>query len=259
MSREASPVQLDAHLLLGGAWRPVTNTIMFARASASRVANELINGVRGAAVLSRFGYPLRSTRVPAGELRTRLSRLLPLDPIESRRILIVATANQEWCSWFESHWRGLDTFSPMLWMAGAQIETVAVTEIPHRPRLPGWRASYGARKITTYENGSSARGRALAVQALSANKWGMIIDPDNPFTVGSVYDLTARRVQDRFSHEHLLEMTRRYGLRPFDEDFYPPDGDAYLIERTDPLTPRDVPISLAQAQGLEPLDLSAAQ
>ena len=150
--------------------------------------------------------------------------------------------------------------SPMLWLRAGSIETVSVTEIPHRPRLPGLRASYGSRKLATYEiipsDPPTSRGHVVSVKYLESGRWGLNADPDDPFPVGLVYDPHARRVQDRFSHEHLLEMTRRYGLRPFDEDFYPPDGDAYLIERTDPLTPRDVPISLAQAQGLEPLDLS---
>ncbi|WP_167046584.1 hypothetical protein [Salinibacterium sp. ZJ454] len=47
-------------------------------------------------------------------------------------------------------------------------------------------------------------------------------------------------------------MTSRFGLRPFDEDFYAPDGHGVVVERTDPLEPSYRTVTLAQARKEEP-------
>ncbi len=54
-------------------------------------------------------------------------------------------------------------------------------------------------------------------------------------------DYTARRVADRFTHDHLAAAAGSFGLRPFEEDFYAPDRWAILVEDT---TPRDPTLRL---------------
>ena len=78
------------------------------------------------------------------------------------------------------------------------------------------------------------------------------MDPIPPFPVGNIWDPTAKRILDRFTHEHLVE-TALFGLRPFDEDFYVPERRALIVERTDPIQPDERTFTLAQARGEEPV------
>lgn len=63
----------------------------------------------------------------------------------------------------------------------------------------------------------------------------------------------AKRIPDRFTHEHLAEMTGLFGLRPFDADFYAPDGRGLIVERTDPVPPGELAYTLGQARREEPV------
>lgn len=78
--------------------------------------------------------------------------------------------------------------------------------------------------------------------------------PNKPFPVPVVWDPDARRVPDKFTHEHLAASAAAFGLRPFDEDFYAPDGRGIIVERTGPMEPGTRTYTLAQARGEEPSD-----
>lgn len=246
----------DPELLLDGEWRPITGTVLFAHSTAAQVVNELINGVRGRFVLDRYGFPLSSREMASGPLPERLRALLPLDLVEDSRYLVMNTANPEWCAIFGSRWRSLDGHSELVWLASGGIESVLISDVPHRPNSAPPNKSYGVRKLETYElvPGADhlAHPHAVVVRATGARGWEAYIDPEHPFPVGLVWDPQAKRTQDRFRHEHLDEMARRYGLRPFDDDFYPAEGDAHLVFRTDPEAYEKATVTLEQARGIEP-------
>lgn len=245
----------DQHLL-GGAWRPITDKMLFARATPQRIVDVILNGVRGRRVIELYGTPLVASSVSPGPLADRLSAILPLSKVEDRKYLLIATENPEWTVMLGSWWAGFDAFSEMMWISDQGIETVYIGEVPHRPRPRAGIASYGYRFIQSFDDPSGeeplAKAHAIGVGATSASRWEITGDPEFPCRVGLAWDPEAPRVRDRFTHEHLVEMARRYGLRPFDEDFYPPTSEAVLIERTDPVPENQTPVTLAQAQGLEP-------
>lgn len=247
---------IDPEALLGGRWRPTTESILFANAPAARVVDEFLHGVRGRHVMNEFHSPLKATEVPHGTLDDRFNTLLPFDRVESRRLLVLATANPQWSAIFGSGWRGLDGISPLSWLTVGGIQGVLIEDAPHRPRAAPPNGSYGIRRMQTYElvpgADKTAHPHAIVARAESARKWEVRANPDDPFPVGIVWDPDAKRIQDRFTHAHLVEMARRYGLRPFDEDFYPVNGDAFLVSRTDEDPLDSTRLTMEQARGLEP-------
>lgn len=240
-------------LLLGGAWLPVTDCVLFINAPADRCVDELMNGVRGVHVLEHYGYPMQQRDVRAHSLPGYLETLLPLDGAEARKYLFLQTENPEWTAMFTSDWRGQDPSSPMAWFAQGRIATVSIEDAPHTPGLPGYQASFGIRKIQMYEIPERGEpiGHTLGVRAVNTKAWE-VAGGLNEFPVGNVWSPDAKRVTDRFTHEDLVEMASRFGLHPYNEAFYAPGGQGILVERTDP-TPPDWPIiSLAQARGEAP-------
>lgn len=242
-------------LLLGGRWLPVTARVLFVNATTERCADTLLNGVRGRHVREHYGHPLRVRPVKASSLDGLLRTLLPLEAPTPRRRLLLPTADSEWTAMFDSAWRGQDPQSPMVWFSVAGIESVSVVDIPHTYDYPSNRGFYGARKIEMYElaRDGEAIGHSLGVRTVNTRQWE-VVEPSGQFPVGNVWDPTARRIPDRFTHEHLAEMTTRLGLRPFDEDFYAPDGQGLIVERTDPIQSDESTYTLAQARGEEPVD-----
>ena len=242
-------------LLLGGLWLPVTGCVLFVNASAERCADTLLNGVRGQHVREYYGHALRVRPVKARSLDGLLRALLPLDASTPRRYLLLPTANSEWTAMFDSVWRGQDPQSPMVWFAVAGIESVSVVDIPHTYDYPSDRGFYGARKLEMYELApdGEAIGHSLGVRTVNTRQWE-VVEPSRPFPVGNIWDPMAKRIPDRFTHEHLVEMTGLFGLWPFDEDFYAPDGQGLIVERTDPVQPDEVTYTLGQARREEPVD-----
>ena len=98
-----------------------------------------------------------------------------------------------------------------------------------------------------------AVGRTLGVRAINRRQWE-VAGGTGEFPVGNVWRPDAIRVSDRFTHEHLLQMAERFGLHPFDEDFYAPDRTGIIVERTDPVDGEQRLTTLAQARGEEPLE-----
>ncbi len=248
MTRTADVSSYD-NLLLAGAWLPVTAAVLFANASAERCADAFVNGVRGSAVVRLYGSPLKSTRVTSSSLEGILSSLLPLELGNSRRNLIVPTANAEWSAIFDSTWRGQDPQSAMTWLTVSGIESVSVTDIPYTRGGDSGLGLFGVRKIEMYELDANGEriGHSLGVRMVSERRWE-VVQPSGEFPVGNVWDPTARRVSERFTHSHLVKMTARFGLRPFDDDFYAPDGEAILVERTDPIPADEVTFTLDKAR-----------
>ncbi len=144
----------------------------------------------------------------------------------------------------------------MTWLGMDGVESVSVTDVPHSVTSSSNRGFYGVRKIEMYELGigDGPIGHSPGVRTASSRKWE-VIEPNGSFPIGNVWDPPARRVQNRFTHEHLVEMTGRFGLRRFDRDFYAPEGVGLMLERTDPVQSYQRTFTLAQARGEEPVDV----
>lgn len=248
---------IDPYLLLGGNWRPITDTVLFANAPAAQVVDAFLTGLKGWYAREMNGSPLAVTTIPHGSLGGRLENLLPLDSAQDRKVLVTDTANPQWSAIFGSLWVGLDGGHELVSLAKSGIESVLISSRPHRPRAAPPNASYGFREIATYElvpgAEPTAHPHSIRMRAENSRRFEIDGNPEIPFPIGTVWDPTARKVQDRFTHEHLVEMAARYGLRPFDDDFYPEDADTYLVSRTDPDEKEYKGRSLAQARGIEPV------
>ena len=233
-------------LLLEGRWLPTTRCVLFVNSDAQATAEILQYGSYGSTVTSKYGSPLVSRKVTGESLDDVLATLLPLTIPIARRYLVVPTANPAWSALFTSGWVGLDALSPMMWFSMSGVESVAVTDNP---------GPAGARKIQMYELTPSGErvGHSIGVQASDRRGWD-VIEPSLPFPVGNIWDPTARRVQDRFTHDHIVEMTALFGLRPFDEDFYAPNGEGIIVEYTHPMDSDERTGTLGQARGEEPVD-----
>jgi hypothetical protein len=241
-------------LLLGGAWLPMTGCVLFVKASTDRCVEILVSGVRGDYVRSLYGHPLRIRPVAGRSLADLFGTLLPFDLPENRRSLFLPTASPEWTAMLTSDWREHDPQSAMVWFAVAGVESVSVTDVPNDYDSATKRGFAGIRKIEMYELPSHGGriGHSLGVRTADSSRWELV-QPSRPFPVGNIWDPTAKRIPDRFTHEHLVEMTGLFGLRPFDEDFYAPDGQGVIVERTDPVQSDERTFTLAQARGEEPV------
>ena len=247
--------EYERDLLLGGAWLPVTGCVLFLNASADWCADTLLNGGRGRHVMEYYGHPLRVRPVRAGSLAGMLGTLLPLDSPEHRRNLLVPTVNPEWTAMFTSDWRGQEPGSPIAWFAVGGIASISVKDVPNSYDSTTGRGFRGVRRIGLCElrlHGQAIR-HFLGVQATYTSHWEFL-RPRGEFPGGNVWNPTAKRIPDRFTHEHLAEMARRFGLRPFDEDFYAPDGGGLMVERTGPLQSDQKTFTLAQSRGEELID-----
>lgn len=235
-------------LLLGGAWLPVTATILFVHAPVDKCVRTLLGG-RGEHVRKTYGKPLVPKRV-SGSLPELLANLVPLDSIEDRRYLFLPTADAAWTAMFGSTWRGFDPHSAMSWFATARIESVMIRDIPNTYDYALDKGFYGERKIESYEIPTQGEpiGHSLGVRVSEPRKWELV-SPSAEFRVGNVWNPEAKRIPDRFTHDHLGEMAERFGLRPFDESFYAPQQSGVLVSRTDPPGPDERLISLAEARG----------
>ncbi len=254
-------------LLLGGRWLPITGSVIFVRSELEACVEAWERFWRPNTV-SRFGVPRRVREVRGEGLEGLLSQLLPLRKRSEHKELFVRTANPQWVAMVTDEFHGMDDGATLPW--GAQgFTAVKVTDYPNTltpdGRGPGF---FGHRKFTLVEPCEpwEARGRTRAYvvhtvrTVLTDGGWefsagfsgGSGVQWDVPFPVGKVWDETARRTSDRFSHEHLVTACERLGLRPFDEDFYAPDGTGLMIERVDPAAVRSPGYTLAQARHEEP-------
>ena len=246
-------VDYQRGLLLGDAWLPVTGCVLFVKAPVRRCVETLTTGSRARVVMEVFGHPQRVRPVRAGDLEDFLRMLLPLDAPVNRRYLFLPTANPEWTAMFTSDWRGQDPHSPMVWYSVDGAEAVCVMDTPNNYDSKTNRGFYGERKIEMYEirPDGGLIGHSLGVRMTGSGRWE-VVEPSGQFPVGNIWDPLAKRNPDRFTHEHLVEMTGLFGLRPFDEDFYAPDGRGVIVERTDPVQPDERTFTLAQARREEP-------
>jgi hypothetical protein len=265
MSR-ASAEGAYSDLLLEGRWLPVTKSVTFVQADPTTSAGVFEERTR-ASTEKRFGSRLELRTVRTDGLEPLLEELLPLR-IEDDRSLFVPTANPEWTAVFTNARRGTDPNRHAV-LGDWGLRAVTVTDVPNTMDERTNQGFWGERTFRLVEPWAPRHRGAYVVESMVHSVTARITDDgwlfgahsgyfdenlDIPFPVGKVWDETARRVQDRFTHEHLVEACRRLGLRPFDADFYAPRGAGLILERTDPQAALERAFTLAQARGDEPVD-----
>lgn len=258
-------------LVLGGRWAPVTDTMVFFRAGPQECVNAIMRGWGQKQYVRRFGVLPRVRRVQGDDLESLLHRLLPLRKAEADKLLFLRTRNPEWTAVFADMMIGNGATS--IPMSSWGIERVKVRDTPHTHRPRGWNTFDGGERHFSwhwmgepYVDHGVERRRHVGVARMywdEARRWEWELffqrgtEPlpmtEFPAPVGVVWDESARRVPDRFTHEHLRVACERLGLFPYDADFYAPDGEGLILERADAAA-ADLPgYTLAQARGEEPI------
>ncbi|QHC56600.1 hypothetical protein [Rathayibacter tanaceti] len=199
------------------------------------------------------------------EITGGLSEAAPsLEPLEfgsPHKFLVIGTANPDWSAFVENGAQGTDPVGPTK-VLGQRLntESLYISCIP--PRSAGnQRARLGARQFVVHRpNPDTSAGLAETVRVIELtqdSRWTFhTYGEPLPFEDISAY--TNRRVADRFTPEMLADYCAAYGLRPFDDDFFP--GPSYIVEReqTDSIFTRVSPSeTFAQAQarlGIMPRD-----
>jgi hypothetical protein len=218
--------------------------------------------------LRRFGQLPERRTVHGDGLETLLQRLLPLRPVEDDTRLFVPTRNPEWTASFTNRAHGLG--AGLGWpLSQRGVDTVVVSDSPKTRRPRGWNAPVGYRGLSAgmpcepwTRRDTVLHGVTYSVRARTeeSGRWvfermcsrGDMFDDGIPGPVGMVWDESARRTQDRLTHDHLRLACERLGLFPFDADFYAPEGWGVIVERTDPGVADLRGYTLAQARGEEP-------
>jgi len=241
--------EYEKHLLLGGVWLPVTSVIVFANASveACVAGLESIRRIDGDVLFT-------SRRVHGDDVSSLLSRLLPLEAGQSTKQLFMNTTDPDWTAVFDSNWRGLEPWWLMKGLASAGITSVAVWDSPHTVSLVSNEGFYGIRAFTTAQPSGADEPNWGSIRVRSASLRTWELDGPGGFPLGLDWDSDARRIPDKFTHGHLVSMAARYGLRPFDEDFYAPDHTGVIIDRHVDESARPKETTLAAARGEEPID-----
>ena len=242
----------EERLLMGGAWLPVTTTVPFVEADARACADALVTAQQQRIERGDDVRPV-TTRVVHGSLPELLSVLLPLITAYPNRSVLIPTQTvdgQPWTAYINNGWGGTESASIMFFGARGW-RAVSVSESPNSYDRSTNLGTWGQRKIeVVVPDGSQRDGfmpYSLGVRVTDSSRWEFI-EPITGTPFPDPTDYGARRVPDRFTHDHLVAAAGWFGLRPFDEDFYAPDQWAILVE--DP-TPRDPKLrlwTLEQAQ-----------
>ncbi len=221
-------------LLMGGAWLPVTGTVNFLRSDVDAVV-EMFVSVRGGVILKQTGTPV-TVRGVRGSLAERFESLLPLVSAMASRYLfipVVADDGEVWTAYVDNSYSGIEMGPALGLFAARGVFGVSICEKPnsydHRTNLGSW----GVRKVEVLEpapDGSrDYAGYSLGVRVTDSSRWEFI-EPVTGTPFPDPTDYGARRIPDRFTHGHLVQVAGFYGLRPFDEDFYSSQDRGVLVE-----------------------------
>ncbi|AZZ56488.1 hypothetical protein [Rathayibacter iranicus] len=221
---------VDARVL-GDRFAPITSRMGFVRAPAAAVA------------LTYYEWDHdENSRDTITEVTGGISEAAPLmEPLEfgsPHKFLVVGTANPEWSAFVENGAQGTDP-SGSTKVLGQRLNTdsLYITCIPSCP--PGdERARLGARQFVVHRpdpDPSAGLAKTIRVIELTQDSRWTFHTSGDPLPFEDVAAYTNRRIADRFTAEMLADYCAAYGLRPFDDDFFP--GPSYIIEREQKLSP----------------------
>ncbi|MGR0159152.1 hypothetical protein [Paenarthrobacter nitroguajacolicus] len=226
MPPRQSPAQkLAAKLLLGGEWAPVTNKIGFVKRPVDQAAVEWRKWVQRSNFQTRDGIGVTEHQ---GTLTELLSKLLPLG--YGTRWLLLETANPEWTAVVENT-TGDAHFQYVLRHHLSEVRKIPTIEVQDEPknmkRLPDEmaRGRWGGRNLTVYDEAGFRRSLSL----YHSEPW-KFHHGGEPYDFEDVEQYSAPRALDCFPHETLVHICRNLGLDPFEEDFYVPNGRAFIVE-----------------------------
>ena len=185
--------------------------------------------------------------------------LLRLEPLITppRRELLVKTKSS-WTAYFDNGTNGGDPTGPIGYLAQRlKCRGLAVRCVPHtlRDESSDAKGTYGSMQFGLFapEPREWLNYERAITAANDGGKWVFITTGTiQPYETPERYN--AKRIRDRFTDEMLEDYCRALGIELFDPDFYGPEG--LLVEVLDPLPPRHVPLSLAEARlriGLAPI------
>ncbi|WP_369744463.1 hypothetical protein [Paenarthrobacter sp. AMU7] len=225
MPPRQSPAQkLAAKLLLGGEWAPVTNTIGFMQRSLDEATVEWRQWAQESFHQPPAGFGVTEHR---GTLAELLGKLLPLG--YGQRWLLLETTNPEWTAVMENTrdtahlWPLRGHFASVRGIPTVQVEDEPknIKRMPDEPARGRW----GGRTLTTYEKTGLRRFLSL----YNSEPWKFTQNGE-PYDFENTEQYLLPRPLDCFPHETLVEICRNLGLSPFEEDFYVPNGRAFIIE-----------------------------
>ncbi len=226
MPPRQSPAQkLAAKLLLGGEWAPVTNRIGFVKRPLDQAAVEWRKWVQRSNHQARDGIGVTEHQ---GTLTELLSKLLPLG--YGKRWLLLETANPEWTAVMENSIRDAHFHHPLRHhLSEAKgIPTIEVKDEPKNMKRMATemaRGRWGGRDLTVYDEAGFRRSLSL----YHSEPW-KFHHSGEPYGFEDVEQYSAPRPLDCFPHETLVHICRNLGLDPFEEDFYVPNGRAFIEE-----------------------------
>lgn len=209
--------------LLGGELDPVTREIGFLAAPIETAVAQFVGWQSKLRGSGRY-----ATRRVNGELRALLCQLAPLTSVQRQRFLFLPTKG-EWTAYFDNGHQGTDVFSVISLLAeDLRCSGIRAVTTPDAKGDVG-----GAVIFELYGPTGDAElhtVRAVGV-AKEGGRWDFWESGDSqPFERPECY--RAARVRDRFTPEMLQQYLAALDIDVFDADFYAPEHEAVLVERS---------------------------
>lgn len=234
-------------LLLHDTLAPITSELYFLQSDRDTVTDFLADDLyrsqreRGLEV---------ETQTVNGPLADALKNLLPLQIPDNRRYLLMNAVNG-WTAFFDNGSMGTDPTAPRFLCQDLNCRGIRIVASPQTfessaGHPPG---RWGALIFEVYSPDPDLILNYERIVSLSnqGGYWDFHTSGE-PFGFEDTEQYTARRKRDRFTFEMLCDYAAHMGLRPFDEDFYMPDGEAMLIEIVGPRDPSFEEFTLEERQ-----------
>jgi hypothetical protein len=223
--------------LLGNRMWPITNQIGFVKVDPEMLVDWFIH--------ARADEPLRSRRIE-GNLEHLLSALAPLTTHRHSRYLFVPTSG-EWTAFFSNGWRGTDSMMTVA-RASQAFATIGLRLIYQE------RTTQGNEERVFELYGPEPTDRLTMVRRVGVvrdvGRW-TFSNFGTPLAFEQVDRYDAKLRPNRFTAEMLEEYALAFGVRPFDESFYAPEGWATLVEDLKPRAPLEREMSIDEVQRSE--------
>jgi hypothetical protein len=221
--------------------------LMFLEAPASRAVAAFVEWAAPHAVAQGRTLEVREVH---GNLETAFRSLEPLTSVENRRELFVPTRSQ-WTAYFDNGWQGTDPSAVKYLCLKLRCRGMRVDAVPHtlREDRPGASGRWGAAMFDVYgPKPNPIQNYIRSVVAMNDGGRWIFEEYGEPFPFEQVERYKERIKRKRLTFEMLRDYSAALGVRPFDEDFYLPDGVATLVEMLGPTYPNMREYTLEEAR-----------